>query len=180
LVAKLASTPMTNVSPWVMNSNEGSFRRERLSGPDTSPYSRWQRFRPWATPLAPRDGRGPLRGPDDEEAILSPYVIGRYSSTTTGCGKFPSGQNPPIFPQNITSPTACPTSAALESLLPTQTGLPVQRTPPLAPGDLIPWSRPQDVAPLPAYCTRSTVFIRTHIQGEPKPFSALWVFGVPG
>lgn len=62
----------------------------------------------------------------------------------------------------------------------TQTGLPVQRIPPLAPGDLIPWSRPQDVAPLPAYSTRPTVFIRTHMQGEPKPFSALWGFGVPG
>ncbi len=117
--------------------------------------------------------------PDGEEAILSPYVIGPHSSPT-GCGKFPSGYNSPIFPQNITSPTACRTSAALESLLPTQTGFSVQRTPPLAPGDLIPWSRPQDVAPLPAYSTRSTVFIRTHMQGKRKPFSALWGFGVPG
>jgi len=117
--------------------------------------------------------------PDGEEAILSPYVIGSHSSPT-GCGKFPSGQNPPIFPQNTTSSTACRTSAGLESLLPTQTGLSVQRTPPLAPGDLIPRSGPQDVAPLPAYSTRSSVFIRTHIQGEPKPFSALWGFGVPG
>ena len=117
--------------------------------------------------------------PDGEEAILSPCVI-RPHSSTPGCGKFPSGQKPPIGPQNMTSPTACPISAALESLLPTQAGLLVQRIPPLAPGDLIPWSRPQDVAPLPAYCTRSTVFIRTHMQGEPKPFSALWGFGVPG
>ena len=43
--------------------------------------------------------------PDGEEAILSPCVI-RLHSSTTGCGKFPSGQNPPIFPQNITSATA--------------------------------------------------------------------------
>lgn len=117
--------------------------------------------------------------PDGEEAILSSYVIGPHSSPT-GCGKFPSGQNPPIFPQNITSSTACRTSGALESLLPTQIGLSVQRTPPLAPGDLMPWSGPQDVAPLPAYSTRSSVFTRTHMQGKRKPFSALWGFGVPG
>jgi len=117
--------------------------------------------------------------PDGEEAILSPYVIGRYSSTT-GCGKFPTGYNPPISPQNITSATAGRTSAALESSFPSQTGLPVQRTPPVAPGDLIPWSRPQDVAPLPTYSTRSTVFVRTHLQGKRKPFSAQWGFGVPG
>ena len=117
--------------------------------------------------------------PNGEEAILSPYAIGPRSSPT-GCGKFPSGGNPPIFPQNIISSTACRTSALLESLLPTQTSLSVQRTPPLAPGDLIPRSGPQDVAPLPAYSTRSSVFIGTHMQGELKALSALWGFGVPG
>lgn len=116
---------------------------------------------------------------DGEEAILSPYVTGPYSSPT-GCGKFPSGQNPPILPQNITSPTGCRTYAALEGLLPTQTGLSVQRTPPLAPGDLIPWSGPPNIAPLSAYSTRSSVFIRTHMQVKRKPFSTLWGFGVPG